>query len=658
MPPGLDGIETIKKIWELDKEIQVVICTAFSDYTWENTIEHLGISDSFLILKKPFDSIAVRQLASALTKKWQLMQDAKVRTDFLEKAVQERTSSLQKSLSLTRATLESSHNGIVVVDSYKSVVDFNLCFIEMWKLPASLIEAKKYDAIEAYMMSKQVNQNKFLELIHYFEKAPTESNTIVLELEDGHYFECYSQPYELNGSIDGRVWCFRDLTQRIELEKKLEYHALHDSLTKLPNRVLLNDRIHQSIAHAQRDKSMLAVMFIDLDRFKLVNDSFSHEAGDTLLISLSERLRNIIRAEDTLARLSGDEFIVALSQSIKRPEDLIKIASKILQSISDTVKIADRNITITASIGISLYPDDGKNTEELLRNADLAMYHAKSLGGNQFQFYATTLNDKCITRLERELDLRQALAKNEFFLVYQPQYDSKNKKLVTLEALIRWNHPTQGVLLPMDFIPLAEDTGLIVPIGEWVLRAACKQNKAWQDQGVPHFQVAVNVATKQFMQPNLIHIIKTILHETGLEAQYLEIEVTENVIISNINVIETIKELKKLGVYIVLDDFGTGNSGLNYLRNLPIDRLKIDKTFIQNINENRSDEVIIQAIIAMADSLNLDVVAEGVENKKQKTFLETQHCHKFQGYYFSKPVAADKIEQLFDSKGKPKDMPK
>lgn len=530
MPPGLDGIETIKRIWEFDKDIQVVICTAYSDYTWEETIDNLGVSDNLLILKKPFDSTAVRQLACALTKKWQLTQDAKAYTDFLEKTVQERTASLLQ-------------------------------------------------------------------------------------------------------------------------------QATHDPLTSLPNRLMLMDRLQQAIAIAHHHNSMFAVMFIDLDRFKLVNDSFSHEAGDKLLITLSERLRAITRAEDTIARLSGDEFIfVSLSQSLQKPENIITIASKILKEIMEAINIVNRDISITASIGISIYPKDSTNAEELLRDADMAMYHAKSLGGNQFQFYSTELQNNCLARLEMESDLRRALTNNEFYLDYQPQYDMKNNKLVGVEALIRWQHPKKGLLFPIDFIPIAEDTGLIVPIGDWVLKTACTQNKTWQDKGYPPFMIAVNMATKQFTQPDLVSKIKTILRETGSKAEYLEIEITENVILNNSYVIDTLNEIKKMGIHITLDDFGTGNSGLNYLRHVPIDRLKIDKTFIKNIDSNSSDEVIVQAIIAMANSLNVDVIAEGVENAAQVNFLKTKHCDKFQGYYFSKPISANEMEKLMhrwpDSGGK------
>jgi diguanylate cyclase (GGDEF)-like protein len=527
MPPGIDGIETIKRIWALDGEIQIVICTAYSDYSWEETIEELGVKDNLLILKKPFDNLAVRQLACSLTKKWRLMQDSKQREAILEVTIKERTDSLQESVSM------------------------------------------------------------------------------------------------------------------------LEHQATHDNLTSLPNRALLMDRVKQEIARSKRNNSMFAVIFIDLDRFKLINDSFNHEAGDTLLKLIADRLANVTREEDTIARLSGDEFIfIAVSPNLQKIENMTQIANRILNSINESLHIANRDIMISASLGISIYPQDGDTVEELLHHADLAMYRAKAFGGNQFQLYTSEMQERCITRLEIESDLRRSLVQNDFFLEYQPQYNLKDQQLIGVEALVRWNHPEKGVLMPIDFIPLAEETGLIVPLGEWVIETACRQNKEWQDKGMKPIPIAVNIATKQFMQPNFISMIKNVLNKTKLDPKYLEVEVTENVILNTANVIDSIKELKKIGISIALDDFGTGSSGFNYLRNLPIDQLKIDKSFINNINCDRADEVMIQAIINMANSLNLDIVAEGIETDIQLKFLESIDCHKVQGFYFKKPLSLQQFEEF------------
>ena len=388
------------------------------------------------------------------------------------------------------------------------------------------------------------------------------------------------------------------------------------------------------------------MIFIDLDRFKLINDSFSHESGDILLKLIADRLTKITREEDTIARLGGDEFIfIAVAPELHKIESVGIVAQKILDTINESLPIAHREIMISASLGISIYPQDGTEVEDLLRNADLAMYRAKALGGNQFQLYTQELQEKCVLRLERESELRTGIIQNELFLEYQPQYDIKNNQLIGVEALVRWHHPKKGILLPMDFIPLAEETGLIVPIGEWIIATACRQNKAWQEKGIPPFTISVNIATRQFMQPNFIAMIKKILKKTKLEAKYLAVEVTENVIINTVNVTDAISELKKLGVSIVLDDYGTGNSGFNYLNKLPIDKLKIDKSFVNNSNSGRNDEVILQAIISMADNLHLDVVAEGIETTNQLKFLESYNCHKFQGFYFNKPMSAEELEK-------------
>lgn len=326
------------------------------------------------------------------------------------------------------------------------------------------------------------------------------------------------------------------------------------------------------------------------------------------------------------------------------------MGEKLLSVFNEPFEIDNHSIMLTASIGICIYPDDGKNIDELLRNSDTAMYHAKELGANQFKFYTEELNKKGVERFEREAELRQALMRGEFFLHYQPQLNLSDGRLISVEALIRWKHPTKGIILPINFIPLAEETGLIIPIGEWVLRTACKQNKAWQNMGLPRISIAVNITTKQFRLYNFKQMISNILEETGLEAKYLELELTENIIINNMDMVNTICDLKKMGIQIVLDDFGIGYSSLNYLREIPIDRLKIDQSYIQNIESDRGDDVIIQAIIAMAKSLNLEVLAEGVETKKQLEFLKTYKCGEVQGYFFSKPISAEECEKLLRDK--------
>lgn len=645
MPPGWDGIETIKHIWKIDPNIQIVICTAFSDYTWEETVEELGTTDNLLVLKKPFDVIAVRQLAAALTKKWRLMQEVKAYTEYLEKNIEEKTMSLRYSLSLTRSTLESSTDGIVVVNHEGNIIDFNKRFVELWKIPPSVLNTKDYNLIVEYVLDQIEDSRIYVQKLKKINKNPKEIYLGLINFKDDRVYEQYTQPHTLEGQVIGRVWSFRDITTRALLEKKLILQATHDALTGLPNRILLFDRIQHAIIEAKRNSKIVGILFFDLDRFKLVNDSLSHHAGDRLLKAVAERLKKTLRAEDTIARQGGDEFVVVV-KNLKRETEIEKISKKILNAFKKPFNIANRKITVGVSAGITFYPNDGKTADTLLRNADLAMYRSKALGGNQAQLYSPTLNQENLLRLERENELQEALKRKEFFLCYQPQFDVTNNKIMAIEALIRWQHPRHGILLPIDFIPIAEETGLIIPIGEWVLREACRQNKKWQQQGLPSFRIGVNVASQQLKHRDFPELIKNIISESGLKPENLEVEVTENVIISNPEVISTINEISKLGVKIALDDFGTGNSTLSSLNKVHVDRLKIDRSFIESINVSNSDEVIIQAIIDMSRSLNYEVLAEGVETQKQLDFLKKNKCEIIQGFYFGYPLTSDEFEKL------------
>jgi len=643
MPPGWDGVETIKHIWELDKNIQIVICTAYSDYTWEETIAQLGQTDNLLILKKPFDNIAVRQLACALTKKWQLMDDAIEYSSSLESRVEERTKSLSDSLSRIRATLESSADGIIVLDENGYVNDYNKKFVKMWNLPDLIMTTNDFKLICKFI-SKSVEPGDhvltiFSEVNHHFDKIILD----VVKLKNKMVYEYYSQPYTLDNKMNGRVWSFRNITMRATFEAELHYKATHDMLTSLPNRVLLTEKIKSAVLFSEKFKSIFGVLFLDLDRFKLINDSVSHEAGDHILRLVSSRLQSVMRKSDILARLGGDEFVV-IANDLKNRNELISIAKKILLSFKEPFNIKNHELYLSTSIGISIYPKDGKNIDELMRNADTAMYLSKESGANKFSFYTSDMNQKNVQRMETEAALRQAIARNEFILYYQPQVDTKTGRLVSFEALIRWMHPTKGMILPIQFIPIAEESGLIVPIGEWVLRTACKQAKDWQNNGLPATRVAVNVTTKQFRTHDFVETVKSILHDCDLAPMYLELELTENMIVNNIDMISMITELKNYGIQIALDDFGTGYSSLNYLREIPVDRIKIDQSYVQNIDSDRGDDIIIQAIIAMAKSLNLDVIAEGVETQRQLDFLRDNKCANVQGYYFSKPIPSSKCE--------------
>jgi len=650
MPPGMDGVQTIKEIWRVDPNIQIVICTAYSDYSWEQTIHELGQTDNLLILKKPIDSIAVRQLASALTKKWQLMKDAREYALSLEQRVEERTRSLDDTIARMRATIESSADGMVVLDAKDNIIDFNNKFISMWNIVDSIVTTKKKKLFFDFI----IDQIKPSEQADIFVKAVSENQDKIyfgrLFLTNKKVYEYYSQPYNETNEPNARVWSFRDITISASIEEELHYKATHDALTGLPNRVLIMDELNKSLKNSEKNHTSFGVLFLDLDRFKLVNDSLSHAAGDEVLRSVSQRLQHIIRKRDVLGRLGGDEFIIIVND-MQHENDLSLFSEKILESFTESFNIQGHEFNTSASIGISVYPKDGKNADLLLSAADVAMYLSKELGSNQYNFYTNTLGTRSHHQQEVESELRQAIINNEFELYYQPQIDLRTNTLVSMEALIRWNQPTKGLILPMNFIPLAEETGLIVPIGEWVLRTVCMQIKQWENEGIPLLRVAVNIATKQLRQVGFDKIVESILKEYDVAPEFLELELTENILINNLDMSNVIVNLKKLGVQISLDDFGAGYSSLNYLRELPIDRIKIDQSYVRNIEQGRGDSVIIQAIIAMAQSMKLEVLAEGVENQNQLDFLLNNSCGTIQGYYYSKPLTVKEIETFIKERG-------
>lgn len=453
----------------------------------------------------------------------------------------------------------------------------------------------------------------------------------------------------------GAVGVIRDITERKHYQEQLEHRAAHDPLTGLPNRVLLKDRIEQAIAQARRHGSEVAVMLVDLDRFKNVNDSFGHPVGDVLLQKVAHRLGECLRGTDTVARLEGetvarlggDEFTLVLSE-MANEERLNTVIQRVLAEISKPYEIEGREFIATCSIGISLYPGDGSDVDTLMRNADAALYQAKEGGGNNYQFYTAELNAKAFERLSVETDLRRALSKQEFSLHYQPQVDVITGELIGTEALLRWRHPKLGMVPPDRFIPIAEDSGLIVPLGEWVLREACRQNKAWQDAGFPPIPVAVNISTLQFRQQNFTETVTWILAETGLSPKYLELEITESLMMHDAQrVVEQLSRLKALGVQLAIDDFGAGYSSLSYLKRIPVNKVKIDMSFVREITSDPDSAAIAAVIIGIGHTLRLQVIAEGVETLEQFSVLKAQGCDHTQGYYFSRPLPPGEFQKQF-----------
>lgn len=432
----------------------------------------------------------------------------------------------------------------------------------------------------------------------------------------------------------------RDITDRKEAENTIEKLAYHDLVTGLPNRTLLYDRLQSAISRADRDDQGLAVLFLDLDRFKAINDSMGHAVGDALLKLVAQRLLNCVRASDTVARLGGDEFVVLIS-ALENDHAVGGVVMKILEDLSERFKIDEFDVYITSSIGIALYPRDGQDAEELLKSADMAMYQAKEAGRNTSHYFSPELNMRATERLLLENTMRRALERQEFFLTYQPQMELSTGHIAGIEALLRWRHPDLGIVPPDSFIPIAEETGLIVPLGEWVLAAACKQAVIWQEEGHPPLRIAVNVSARQFRQKNLGTRIEKILKETGLDPALLELELTESAVMENPDeAILTLRQLKKMGITLSIDDFGTGYSSLSHLKHFPIDRLKIDRSFVKHVTRDHNDATIAQAIIALAHSMQLTVVAEGIEHGEQMEFMAQHRCDTMQGYYLSRPIPA------------------
>jgi len=451
------------------------------------------------------------------------------------------------------------------------------------------------------------------------------------------------------GQVTGAVIVFRDVSAAQAMTLQMTHSAQHDFLTGLPNRMLFNDRVGRAIALAPRHNKKVAVLFLDLDGFKHINDSLGHPTGDKLLQSITQRLLASVRASDTVSRQGGDEFVVLLSE-VEQAEDAAITARRMLQAVAEAHSIDQHDLHVTTSIGVSVYPDDGQDAETLIKNADTAMYQAKENGRQSYQFFKPAMNVRAVERQSIEESLRRALERQEFALHYQPKINLRTGQITGAEALLRWTHPTRGPVSPAKFIPVAEDCGLILPIGNWVLLEACKQARAWLDAGLPLPTMAVNISAIQFREENFLEGIFATLKNTGLDPKSLELELTESVLMKHAESAESIlKTLRARGVQVAVDDFGTGYSSLSYLRKFPIDALKIDQSFVRQITTAPDETTIVTAIISMGRSLKLRVVAEGVETQAELAFLQTHQCDEAQGYYFSRPVLPQQFAKLLET---------
>jgi diguanylate cyclase (GGDEF)-like protein/PAS domain S-box-containing protein len=454
--------------------------------------------------------------------------------------------------------------------------------------------------------------------------------------------------YDARNNISGVIGHIRDLTDRKRAEQHLEYQAYHDALTGLANRRLFQEHLTLAVALAQRRKAVVAVLYLDLDHFKIVNDSLGHTMGDLMLREVASRLKVAVGEGDVVARVGGDEFTIVL-QELKNRQDAASMAQKVLRAVADPINVDGHRLYITTSIGITIYPDDGEDAETLLKNADNAMYRAKSEGRNTYEMSTQDLSRDMQERLTLESGLHQAMERNEFEVYYQPQIDIRSMKIVGMEALLRWKHPERGILAPDSFLAVAEDRGFMTVIGDWVLRTACVQAKAFRDMGHPDFRVAVNLSARQFREQSLIEGVDTALRLSGLDPHALELEITESVAMQNVDLtFKQLTELRRSGITIAIDDFGIGHSSLSYLKRFPIDALKIDRNFVEDLPERMEDAAIVRSVIELAAGLNLRVVAEGVETKPQLDFLKKHDCREVQGFYFGFPVPASEFQQLLE----------
>ncbi|MFO0614645.1 MAG: EAL domain-containing protein [Polyangiaceae bacterium] len=665
MPPGWDGIQTIKRIWEIAPDLQCVICTAYSDYSWEDILEELGVSDRLLLLRKPFDAAEVCQLACALTEKWHLARRAHLKLEQLRGMVEEQTQHLAESEARYALAAAGANDGLW---------DWNLERDQVFYSPrwSSLLGLPGAEPTLATLghWSERVHPEDaetFLEAMASLQSGARESVSFEYRVRhaDGQYRWMLCRGAMRRGPEGTPIRAAgsqTDITSRKMAETQLRHDASHDALTGLPNRALLTERLARCVLRQQRDPGFrYAVMFIDLDRFKVINDSLGHGVGDALLVAVSKRLSACLRAVDTVAspdsrvaRLGGDEFVVLL-EGIQQDADALRVAERLLASITAPIPAEGHTIHASLSMGIAIGHAGYRRAEDILRDADTALYRAKSEGRGRYGLFSDELHVAAMKRWRTESALRRAIEERQFVLHYQPIVSLATGEIRHFEALIRWNRPEAGLVPPSEFIPLAEESGLIVPLGRWVLREACRQLAEWRALGVKA-AIAVNVASKQFSQPTFLDEVRDALESALVPADALHIEITESTTMDP-RAVETCGRLSKLGVRMHLDDFGTGYSSLTYLTRMPIHALKVDRSFIACLLEDPLSKAIAQTVLTLAASLGMDAIAEGVETEAQADALRRLGCPLGQGYLWSRPVDAHRALELLTPRRTPSRAP-
>ncbi len=552
----------------------------------------------------------------------------------------------REKLEQAAVVFEHTSDAVLITNTEHKIIAINHAYSRI----SGYSEAESLGQDAGFTKSGQHDENFYHEMREQLEQTGSWQGEIWDRRKDG---EIYPKWLSINsvrndrGAMRYYVGVFSDISHIKSTEDKLRHLALHDSLTGLPNRLSFNDQLERALHHAKRNEQGVAVLFLDLDRFKTINDSLGHPIGDALLIEVASRLKSCLRNEDVIARLGGDEFTIIM-EDILTPEDAAKVSEKIIHALSAPVDLDGHQFYITTSIGISLFPEDGGSVTELVKNADAAMYRAKESGRNRYEFYSSELADAAVERLELEGELRQAISNQEFSLYYQPQFNIQTGEITGAEALIRWHHPERGIISPDQFIPVAEETGLINQIGEIALHKACIQLSRWRKKGWNLPKVSVNVAGQQIHSGQLLGLVKEALSLANLPPNALEVELTETTLMEKTDLtINTLSKLRDLGVTISIDDFGTGYSSLSYLKTLPIQRIKIDRSFVQDIPEDSNDMAITKAIIALSRNLQLDVIAEGLESEEQEVFLLAEGCVEAQGFLFSKPLPAKELFERF-----------